>query len=82
MGGCKGLALTALTKHLGLKNAQAMAFGDGLNDVAMLRAAGCGVAMGGGHPAALAAADICTEDCDSDGVALVIEEMLNRHRLS
>ncbi len=78
----KGLALTALAKHLGLKNAQAMAFGDGLNDVAMLRAAGYGVAMGGGHPAALAAADICTADCDSDGVALVIEEMLNRHRLS
>ena len=72
----KGIAMTALTKYLGLDNSRAMAFGDGLNDVAILRAAGYGVAMDGGHPAAWAAADIHTADCDSDGVALVIEEML------
>ena len=72
----KGKALTALAAHLGLDTAKTAAFGDGLNDVSMLRAAGLGIAMGNAHPDALAAADMVTADCDSEGVALAIERML------
>ncbi len=74
----KGKALAALAAHLGLDMAKTAAVGDGLNDVSMLRAAGTGIAMENSHPEALAAADLVTADCDSDGVALAIERMLGR----
>ncbi len=65
----KGRALLRLAERLGLRPDQTMAFGDGLNDVTMLRAAGLGVAMGNACPEALAAANTVTADCDHDGVA-------------
>ena len=65
----KGRALQSLAERLGLRPDQTMAFGDGLNDVTMLRAAGLGVAMGNACSEALAAADAVTADCDHDGVA-------------
>ena len=74
----KGRALLELARHLGVGQDQTMAFGDGTNDLTMLRAAGCGVAMGNAHPAVRAAADRVTADCDSDGVAQVVEELLTQ----
>lgn len=71
----KGIALLALAKHLNLDPRQIMAFGDGLNDLQMLRVAGIGVAMGNAHPDAKSAADHITLDCDSDGVADVLEKL-------
>ena len=53
-------------------NAAAATKGDGLNDISMLRAAGLGVAMGNAVPAAKAAADEVTADCDAHGVADVV----------
>ena len=75
-GADKGRALLALAEHLGIAREQTMAFGDGTNDLSMLLAAGCSVAMGNAHPSVKAAADIVTTDNDSDGVALVIEKLL------
>lgn len=72
----KGLAMLDLARRLGLDAAQTAAFGDGLNDLSMLRAAGIGVAMANGHPDVRAAADVVAEDCDSDGVAKVVEAIL------
>ncbi len=72
----KGRALLRLAEHLGLRPDQTMAFGDGLNDLTMLRAAGLGVAMGNACPEALAAADVVTADCDHDGVAAAIEKYI------
>lgn len=65
----KGIALLALAKHLKLDPRQIMAFGDGMNDLQMLRVAGIGVAMGNAHPDVKSAADHIALDCDSDGVA-------------
>ena len=76
-GGNKGAALSALAEHLGLDRERTMAFGDGLNDIAMLRAAGCGVAMENAWDAVKAAAERIAPSCDADGVAAVIEELLN-----
>ena len=75
-GGNKGAALSALAEHLDLGRGSTMAFGDGLNDIAMLRAAGCGVAMENAWDAVKAAADRIAPSCDADGVAAVIEELL------
>ena len=53
----------------GIKPEEAMAFGDGDNDVEMLRYVGIGVAMGNGTDAAKAAADYITSDIDEAGIA-------------
>ncbi len=69
----KGYALTTLARHLGIPIEATMAIGDGLNDAAMLRAAGLGVAMENAHPDILALADARTGHCDRDGVAQALE---------
>ena len=69
----KGEALRKLAARLGLDISQTMAFGDGLNDLSMLRAAGVGVAMENACPEAKQAADYVTGSCDESGVAAAIE---------
>ena len=68
----KGKALLGLCKALNIDPAQTLAFGDGLNDVSMLRAAGLGVAMGNADDEVKAAADEVTASCDDAGVAAVV----------
>ena len=70
----KGEALQALAAHLGLPISATMSFGDGLNDLSMLSAAGLGVAMENACDEAKAAADALTDSCDADGVAKAIEK--------
>ena len=68
----KGKALLGLCRALGIDPAETMAFGDGLNDISMLRAAGVGVAMGNASDSVKAAADELTLDCDHAGVAAAV----------
>ena len=72
----KGAALLALTSHLGLDRSQVMAFGDGLNDISMIREAGIGVAMENAVEEVKAVADLITGSCEESGVADVIEQLL------
>ncbi len=72
----KGTALCVLCETLGISASQSIAFGDGLNDIAMLRAAGVGVAMENAIAQAKAAADIITGSCDDNGVAQLIDQLL------
>lgn len=72
----KGRALESLCAMLKIDPADVLAFGDGTNDLSLLRAAGCGVAMANAEPAVRAAADRVTASNDESGVALVIEEFL------
>ena len=53
-----------------------MAFGDGGNDIEMLRHAGIGVAMGNANDEVKAAADIVTTSVDDDGVANSINKLV------
>jgi len=55
---------------------EVMAFGDGLNDLEMLRWAGHPVAMANGHPTVLDVARRIAPSNDDDGVAVVIEGVL------
>lgn len=70
----KGHGLLALCEVLGLDPAQTAAFGDGTNDISMLKTAGVGVAMANADPATKAAADLITGDNQQDGVAQVLNQ--------
>lgn len=56
---------------MGIK--QVMACGDSGNDLAMIQAAGYGIAMGNATPDVLAAARYVTDDNNHNGVAKAIE---------
>jgi Cof subfamily protein (haloacid dehalogenase superfamily) len=49
-GGSKGAAILKILDHFRLNPDQAMAFGDGVNDIEMLQTVGTGVAMGNADP--------------------------------
>ena len=69
--------LQQLLATLGMDAADCMAFGDGLNDLGMLKWAGLGVAMGNAEAQAVTdSADISTDTNDNDGVAIILEDML------
>lgn len=72
----KGNALKRFAEHLGFTLDNCMAFGDGMNDLTMIEAAGLGVAMANAHPRVLAAAKSVTLSNDENGVAIAIEKML------
>lgn len=56
----KGVAIGKILSHFGLDASQAMAFGDGCNDIEMIQAVGLGVAMGNAaEPLKAVADDIC-----------------------
>lgn len=73
-GCCKGEALLWLAHHLNLPVAETVAFGDGNNDLSMLRMAGFGVAMGNAAAAVQQAAPYCTQANTADGIAVFLEK--------
>ena len=75
----KGTGLISLGRLLGIRREEIMAFGDGDNDIAMLKEAGVGVAMANAEEAVKAAADYITLSNEEEGVADAIEKLiLNR----
>jgi Cof subfamily protein (haloacid dehalogenase superfamily) len=62
----KASALVALSKYLGIEQREVVAFGDGNNDVAMLKWAGLGVAMHHARASAKEAADMVASDGDPE----------------
>lgn len=59
---------------MGICREEIMAFGDGLNDLRMIREVGTGVAMGNARDEVKAAADYIALSNDEEGVARFIEE--------
>ena len=72
----KGNALRALCEKLDLDTSESVAFGDGLNDADMLRAAGRGCAMQNAVPAVKEAADVTVETNNDAGVGKEIFRLL------
>ena len=64
----KGTAIARVLAGFGLDASQALAFGDGLNDLDMLQAVGTGVAMGNAVPQLKAVADEVCGPVDQDGI--------------
>ena len=77
-GDNKAVGLDALTAHLGVTAADTIAFGDGTNDLEMLAWAGTGVAMANSADVTLAQADVVTASVEDDGVAVFLEQLLQR----
>ncbi|MER1999760.1 MAG: Cof-type HAD-IIB family hydrolase [Lysinibacillus sp.] len=73
--GSKARGIQKLLDHIGRPIEDAIAFGDGLNDVEMIEAVGLGVVMGNGHEKALAVADVVAPHVDEDGLAKVMVEL-------
>lgn len=70
----KGEALMMLADHLGVPHEATMAFGDGLNDLSMIKDAGIGVAMSNACDKAKTLADWIAPSCDESGVACGINK--------
>jgi Cof subfamily protein (haloacid dehalogenase superfamily) len=71
----KGTALAKVAKILKVKQNETMAIGDSMNDEAMIRWAGIGIAMANGDERIKSIADLVTKHTnDEDGVAEVIEK--------
>lgn len=66
--GGKSAGIQKFLDSHGLDRTQIMAFGDGENDIDMLRFAGIGVAMGNAADSVKAAADYVTDTVDDDGI--------------
>jgi hydroxymethylpyrimidine pyrophosphatase-like HAD family hydrolase len=74
----KAVAVEALLVERGTEAAEVVAFGDMPNDLELIRWAGLGVAVANAHPLLRDAADEVTASNDDDGVAMVIERLLER----
>lgn len=69
----KAQSLLRLLEKIGLSTDILMAFGDGYNDLSMLKLAGMGVAMENAAPEVKAEADYVTLSNEEDGVAAALE---------
>ena len=76
VGADKGGALLRLAELLGIRREETMAFGDGENDMSMLRMAGIGVAMENAEDHVKAAADYVTVTNNEAGVAAAIRKFV------
>jgi hypothetical protein len=74
-GVSKAEAIEEVAKHFGLGLQDTIAFGDGENDLSMIRSAGVGVAMGNAMPSVKAVAKIVTKSNDEDGIALALRDL-------
>ena len=73
----KGTSLEIMAQRLGLTAEDCVSFGDNPNDFSMLEWTARSYAMSDGHPDAPLFAKAVAEACEADGVAKIIEELLD-----
>ncbi|MBQ9418506.1 MAG: HAD family hydrolase [Bacteroidales bacterium] len=76
-GNSKARGMEVLCHQVGIAQADTIAFGDGANDIEMLRWAGIGIAMGNASPEVKQAADLVTADADHEGIEQTINQLLS-----
>lgn len=74
-GGSKAKTMLKVAADQGFKREDVIAFGDGLNDMELLREAGIGVAMGNALETIKLHADMVTANNNEDGIAKALKEM-------
>lgn len=72
----KAKALDTVLKPLGIGAEEVAAFGDGHNDITLIRYAGKGIAMANAVPELKAAADHVTLSHNEDGIAHALKQMM------
>ena len=80
--GSKAKALGYLADRLGVKREEVIAVGDSPNDIDMIEWAGLGVAMASGSSEALEVADMVVDSVSEDGVADLLNGLLDQGRVS
>lgn len=73
--GSKARAIAQVLDRLGIHTKDACAFGDGLNDIEMLKLVGTAIAMDNAHPELKPFADIVCPRHDEDGIAKILDEL-------
>ncbi|MBP3730462.1 MAG: HAD family phosphatase [Mailhella sp.] len=76
LGVDKGSSLAFLAERLELSLVETIAFGDGYNDIAMIKRAGLGVAMANAGEQVREAADYVAGSNDEDGLAEAVEHFV------
>jgi Cof subfamily protein (haloacid dehalogenase superfamily) len=71
----KAVGVAKLLEQMGIAPYEAVAFGDGLNDMEMLSLVGMGVAMGSGREELKNIADMVTLPAEEDGVRYGLEQL-------
>lgn len=67
-GSGKGKAIEKILSYYGFSKEESIAFGDGNNDIEMIKAVGIGVAMGNSNNDVKNAADVVCQSVDDDGI--------------
>ncbi|QWC21155.1 Cof-type HAD-IIB family hydrolase [Bacillus haikouensis] len=70
----KSRAILKTLEYFGFHQSEAVAFGDGENDIDMLELAGLGIAMGNGSEKLKAAADFVTKPSGEDGIEFALRK--------
>ncbi|GAF11469.1 LOW QUALITY PROTEIN: hydrolase [Bacillus sp. JCM 19045] len=71
----KSVAIKKMLGHFGIDRANAIAFGDGGNDIDMIDYVGFGVAMGNGNSTLKAKAQFVTKKASEDGVSYALQQL-------
>lgn len=71
----KAIGMQKVLEYYGLTQEDTYAFGDGTNDIEMIRFAYCGVAMGNAVDALKEAADIVCEPIQENGLEKILKEL-------
>ncbi|MGQ3380882.1 Cof-type HAD-IIB family hydrolase [Priestia endophytica] len=70
----KSLAIMKVLEYFGIDKSEAIAFGDGENDIDMLELVGLGIAMGNGHEKLKTVADFVTKKSSEDGIEFALKK--------
>lgn len=71
----KATGIDDIIRHFGFDISETMAFGDGGNDIPMLRHAGIGIAMGNASDLVKSNAKMVTDSVDNDGIAKILRQI-------
>lgn len=69
----KSVAILNVLNYFNIDHSEAIAFGDGENDIDMIELAGLGIAMGNGSDTLKSAADFVTKKSGEDGIEFALK---------
>jgi hydroxymethylpyrimidine pyrophosphatase-like HAD family hydrolase len=75
--GCtKSTGMDIMCKYFGISPAESVAFGDGGNDISIIKHAGTGIAMGQAGDNVKRSADYVTTSVDEDGISNALKKLV------